>query len=67
MPVIYQEEIAPNIRQNITVCFASGYNIAYKMIELGPDLDIIMTSCKTGEGIAEWTNWLRKEIRGFLN
>jgi len=30
---------------------------------LNPDIRILMTSCKTGEGIDGWTNWLRDEIK----
>jgi len=30
---------------------------------INSDLDIIETSCSTGEGIEEWYGWLRKHIR----
>ncbi len=32
---------------------------------LNPSIRILMTSCKTGEGIDGWTGWLRDEIEGF--
>jgi hydrogenase nickel incorporation protein HypB len=30
---------------------------------LNPGIRILMTSCKTGEGMDGWTNWLRDEIK----
>jgi hydrogenase nickel incorporation protein HypB len=29
---------------------------------LNPDIRILKTSCKTGEGIDSWTGWLRNEV-----
>ena len=34
---------------------------------LSPNMDIIVTSCKTGEGIDDWVAWLRKEIKEFAD
>jgi len=34
---------------------------------LNPDIDIIVTSCKTGEGIDDWGAWLRKSIKEFAD
>ena len=34
---------------------------------LNPNMDIIVTSCKTGEGIDDWVAWLRKEIKEFAD
>ncbi|WP_035291078.1 hydrogenase nickel incorporation protein HypB [Clostridium sp. KNHs214] len=31
--------------------------------KLNPDIKIIPISAKTGEGIEEWTNWLRNEVK----
>ncbi|NMA85705.1 MAG: hydrogenase nickel incorporation protein HypB [Tissierellia bacterium] len=31
--------------------------------KLNPDIKIIPISAKTGEGIEEWANWLRKEVK----
>ena len=33
--------------------------------DLNPNMDIIVASCKTGEGIEDWAAWLRKEIKKF--
>ncbi len=38
---------------NKCIDFAKGIN---------PDLDFFNVSCKTGEGISTWTNWLTKQI-----
>jgi hydrogenase nickel incorporation protein HypB len=32
---------------------------------LNPGIEIIEASCKTGEGIEKWTDWLEKEIRAY--
>ena len=32
---------------------------------LNPNIRIIPISARTGEGIAEWTDWLRSEIRAW--
>lgn len=34
--------------------------------ELNPDIEIIRVSCRTGQGIYLWANWLRKEIKAFV-
>ena len=32
---------------------------------LNPDVTFFPLSCKTGEGVAEWTQWLRERVRAF--
>ena len=32
---------------------------------LNQNIDIVMTSCKTGEGINSWVNWIRNEQKAF--
>lgn len=34
---------------------------------LNPDITIIETSCRTGQGIDTWAQWLEKEVREFLS
>jgi len=34
---------------------------------LNSDITIIETSCRTGQGIDKWAQWLEKEVRGFLS
>ena len=33
--------------------------------KLNPNIEIIPISAKTGEGIDEWTNWIRNELRNW--
>jgi hydrogenase nickel incorporation protein HypB len=33
-------------------------------LRINPDLRIFRTSCRTGEGIAEWCEWLKGQLRG---
>lgn len=37
-----------------------------RILTLKPGMDIFEISCKTGAGIAEWINWLKKEKDKFL-
>jgi ketol-acid reductoisomerase len=43
---IYNEKIAPNIKQGATVGFAHGFNIHFELIEPKSDLDVIMIAPK---------------------
>jgi len=36
-----------------------------RVIRLNPEIKIIEVSCKTGEGIDKWIEWLEKEIRAY--
>ena len=38
-----------------------------RVIKLNPDIKIIEVSCKTGEGIEQWTRWLTDEINAYLH
>jgi hydrogenase nickel incorporation protein HypB len=35
--------------------------------KLNPDIHIFEISCKTGEGINAWTNWLKQSVEAFVN
>jgi len=37
-----------------------------RVIKLNPDIQIFEVSCKTGEGIKEWAEWLKKEVNDFI-
>lgn len=37
-----------------------------RVIKLNPDIQIFEVSCKTGEGIKEWAEWLKKEVKDFI-
>jgi hydrogenase nickel incorporation protein HypB len=36
-----------------------------RVLGLNPNIVIIEVSCKTGEGIENWTSWLKKEVEFF--
>lgn len=36
-----------------------------RVLALNPDIQIIKVSCKTGAGIGEWVDWLKKEVAAF--
>ncbi len=43
---LYQEEIAPNIKQGAALAFAHGFNIHFEQIDPREDLDVIMIAPK---------------------
>lgn len=38
-----------------------------RALKLNPKIKIFEVSAKTGEGVADWTEWLKNEIRNFGN
>ncbi len=36
-----------------------------RVLTLNPKIEIFEVSCKTGQGIEDWTNWLREEVKAF--
>ena len=38
-----------------------------RVYALNPSIEIITVSCKTGEGIDIWIDWIRNEVKGVLN
>ena len=45
-PVVYREEIEPNIKKGAALAFAHGFNIHFGQIEPREDLDVIMIAPK---------------------
>lgn len=43
---LYQDQIAPNIKQGATIAFAHGFNIHFEQIEPREDLDVVMIAPK---------------------
>ena len=43
-PMLFRQQIASNLRQNSAVCFASGYNIAFKLVEPPDHVDVVMVA-----------------------
>jgi hydrogenase nickel incorporation protein HypB len=39
--------------------------VTERVRKLNPQIRVIPISAKTGEGIAEWTDWLRTEVRAW--
>jgi hydrogenase nickel incorporation protein HypB len=37
-----------------------------RVLNLNPDIRIFEVSCRTGEGIREWADWLKKEIKALF-
>ncbi len=37
-----------------------------RILKINPNIKIIPISAKTGEGIEEWSNWLREEVKKWL-
>ena len=55
---IYEEEIAPNLRQGATLLFAHGLNVHFHLIAPRPDLDVVLVAPK-GPGTALRDEYLR--------
>ena len=43
---VYKNEIAPNLREGMTVAFAHGFNIHFQQIVVRPDCNVIMVAPK---------------------
>ncbi|NLX08668.1 MAG: ketol-acid reductoisomerase [Chloroflexi bacterium] len=51
---VYLSEIAPGLRQNDTLVFASGYTIAFGFIEPPPFVDVVLVAPQSvGQGVRE--------------
>ena len=44
MPAVYTEQVAPHLEAGNTVVFASGYNVAFGLIEPAADLDVVLVA-----------------------
>jgi ketol-acid reductoisomerase len=54
MPAIYAEQVAPALRANELVCFASGYNVAFDLIAPAPTLDVVLVAPRMiGAGVRD--------------
>ena len=41
-PQLYNEHLLPHLKANQVLCFASGYNVYYKMMDLPKTLDVVL-------------------------
>jgi len=44
MPEVYAERVAPGLRAGDLVCFASGYNVGFGLIDPAPGLDVVLVA-----------------------
>jgi ketol-acid reductoisomerase len=60
---LYEKEIKPHLTSNKTLVFYSGYNLAFNLMEVPEDIDVLLVSPRTtGLGVRE--NYLNK--KGFF-
>ena len=63
---IFQNDIKDNLKKGYTLCFATGYNIAYDLIKIPDNIDIIMIAPRMiGVGVRE-TFLLKKGFYSFI-
>ncbi len=43
-PEVYRDQIAPCLRDGNVLCFASGYNVFYKLVAPPPTVDVVMVA-----------------------
>lgn len=41
-------------------------NMKQDILAINPDIQIFEVSCRKGDGLVEWTNWLRQEVTTYL-
>lgn len=42
IPRVFTEDLAPRLGRGTAICFASGYVLAYGLVNPGPDLDVLL-------------------------
>lgn len=59
-PQVFKEQIAPHLRPGSTLVVASGYNVAFNLLDLPSDIDVVMVAPRMiGAGVRE--RYLRGE------
>lgn len=59
-PQVFNEQIAPNLRPEATLVVASGYNVAFNLLNIPNTIDLIMVAPRMiGAGVRE--RYVRKE------
>jgi ketol-acid reductoisomerase len=54
MPEVYARDVAPRLRRGGCVSFASGYNVAFRLIVPGPELDVVLVAPRMiGPGVRD--------------
>jgi hydrogenase nickel incorporation protein HypB len=57
--IINKIDTLPSFDFNLEAC-------RERVLKLNPGIEIFTVSAKTGEGFDAWTDWLRREVRGWL-
>ncbi len=53
-PQVFREQIAPHLRPHATLVVASGYNLAFKLLEVPEAIDVVMVAPRMiGAGVRE--------------
>jgi len=53
-PLIWKEQIAPGVSAGDTLCWASGYNVGYSLVEPRDDVDVVLVAPRmTGNMVRE--------------
>jgi ketol-acid reductoisomerase len=61
-PEVYASELAPALGRGQTLCFASGYNVAFGLVRPAAELDVVMVAPRMiGRGVMD----LPRQGRGF--
>jgi ketol-acid reductoisomerase len=54
MPEVYERAVVPHLRRGACVSFASGYNVAFRLIVPAPDLDVVLVAPRMiGPGVRD--------------
>ncbi len=43
-PRVFNNEVAPNLKDTATIVVASGYNVFYKLLNFKPTQDVVMVA-----------------------
>ena len=43
-PRVFNEQFAPNLKDNATIVIASGYNVFFKLLNFKPSQDVVMVT-----------------------
>lgn len=54
MPEVFRKQVLPGLSKGKAICFASGYNVAFKLIEAPRGLDVVMVAPRMiGAGVRQ--------------
>jgi ketol-acid reductoisomerase len=44
IPEVFEKDIRPGLKKGKTICFASGYNVAFNLLQIPHDIDVILVA-----------------------